>query len=284
MKTTLLICAIAISVVLTGCAGGHGDIDLHKTLALIMILVIIALFFILAIYSNMLRDQVNCDVLNAEVDQLKLKGRVKFYKNNAPFSLSRVQLAAWTVIIASSYIYLQFCKGPCNITEVNQTALILMGIGAGVTVVGAAIDNREIQNNAPRHQNFPSDGFLLDILSDNQGISIHRFQNVVWTVIAMIVYLNKVYIIKTECALPELSGTLLALTGISSATYLALKTQENSISGSVAPINLVNTPTIVQVPAQPQANMAVVNNMIVPAEQPATPPPLAPPTSPAANQ
>jgi hypothetical protein len=269
MKTNLAFCTIAIALLFAGCTGDHGSIDMHKTLALVLILLIIALLFVLAIYSNLLRDQVDCDVLEMETEKEKIKGRYKFHKNNTPYSLSRVQLALWTVIISCSYIYLTFGKGGnCpNPPDINQTALILMGIGAAVTATGAIIDKTDIQSNIPRHQNTPSGGFFVDILSDSQGISIPRFQNVIWTGIAMIVYLNKVYMMKTGCALPELDQTLLALTGISNATYLALKSQENS--SSVAP------PTA---PAQPIAPIPPAPAVIQPA--PVAPAPIVSPTPP----
>lgn len=295
MKPNLLYCAIAIAVLLTGCSGDHGSIDVHKTLALVMILFIIALFFALAIYSNLLRDDVDCDAIDAEVEAAKLKGRTRFHRNNAPFSLSRVQLALWTVIISCSYIYLMFARGSnCpNPPDINQTALILMGIGAAVTATGALIDKTDIQSNVPRHQNTPSAGFFVDILSDSQGISIPRFQNVIWTGIAMIVYLNKVYMMKTGCALPELDQTLLALTGISNATYLALKTQENNTSPAapvVPPANQApQPPAVPQVPVVP-APVIPPATPVIPAPNPEqivtpniTTPPVNPPETPAAS-
>jgi len=292
MKPTLMYCAIVIAALLTGCSGDHGSIDVHKTLALVMILLIIALFFILAIYSNLLRDDVDCDAIDAEVEVAKLKGRTRFHRNNAPFSLSRVQLALWTVIISCSYIYLMFARGSnCpNPPDINQTALILMGIGAAVTATGALIDKTDIQSNLPRHQNTPSAGFFTDILSDAQGISIPRFQNVIWTGIAMIVYLNKVYMIKTGCALPELDQTLLALTGISNATYLALKTQENNAPATTPatpPAGPVAPPTP---PVAPLPSVTPPPPPVSPTPNPAPPvtpnviiPPVNPPETPVAT-
>jgi hypothetical protein len=49
------------------------------------------------------------------------------------------------------------------------------------------------------------------------------------------VYLYKVSLITTGCELPELSDTILALTGISSATFVALKTKENNPQAPVTP-------------------------------------------------
>jgi hypothetical protein len=68
-----------------------------------------------------------------------------------------------------------------------------------------------------------SQGFIKDILNDNAGISFHRFQIVVWTVVLGIIFIESVY---SHLAMPEFSGTLLALMGISSGTYLGFKGTE----------------------------------------------------------
>ncbi len=228
--------ALIATGLITGCKGNDHSYDLHQTLALIIILVIILAFFTLASYTNMLRDEVN-DQHSFDANAAKSKRRSLLPKSTNPFSLSRVQLGIWTVVISCSYIYLQLCMGNCNDTGLNETALVLMGISAGVAAGGTIIDKREIQDGRFRHQNSPSEGFFVDILSDDNGISVHRFQKVVWTGIAVIIFLNKVYSIKTGCALPELSQTLLWLTGISSAAYLTLKTQENDPSIDSAAAN-----------------------------------------------
>lgn len=298
MKPTLVFSTLAIAVLFAGCTGDHSSIDMHKTLALMMILLIIALLFVLAIYSNLLRDDVDQSVIDTQVEAAKLNGKASFRHNNAPFSLSRVQLALWTVIISCSYIYLTLGRGSncLNPPDINQTALILMGIGAAVTATGALIDKNDIQSNIPRHQNTPSAGFFVDILSDAQGISIPRFQNVIWTGIAMIVYLNKVYMMKTGCALPELDQTLLALTGISNATYLALKTQENNTSPAVPVVPPINPapqptpvpptpvipPTPVVAPPTPVAPAPVIPAPAAAPPASVAPAPVIPPTPPVA--
>jgi hypothetical protein len=198
-------------------------------LAIMLIVLISALFFGLAIYSNILRDEVNdLDEFDQNVQKLQQKQRGKLLNKRFPFSLAKVQFGLWTVIISSSYIYLSLCKGDCAESPINKTALVLMGIFAGTAVASTVIDKKEINDNRPRHQNSPSEGFFIDILSDDTGISLHRFQNFVWTIIAMTVYLYKVTLITTGCELPELSDTLLTLTGISSATYVVLRATENN--------------------------------------------------------
>jgi hypothetical protein len=271
--------SLCMLLVLTGCSGEKGNYDLHKTLALIIITGIILLFFVLALYSNILRDEVNdCDAFDVNTEKLRKKLRLKFIKSDNPFSLSRVQLAVWTVIISCSYIYLQLCMPVCSNTDINKTALILMGISAAVTTAGTIMDKREIQDARDRHQNTPSEGFFVDILSDDNGVSIHRFQNVIWTGIAMIIYLNKIYAIKTGCALPELDETLLALTGISSATYLAIKSQENNpaveesqLPGAAQPVSNSYVDGIANIPAPvvPATTQTMVDEVNATASSPA---------------
>ena len=197
--------------------------------AAILITLIFGLFLILAIFSNILRDEVNdLDEFDQNVQKIQQKQKRRLLNKRYPFSLSKVQFGMWTVIIASCYIYLSLCKGDCAEGPINKTALVLMGISAGSAIASTIIDKKEINDSRPRHQNTPSQGFFIDILSDDKGISLHRFQNFVWTLIAIAVYLYKVSLIRTGCELPELSDTLLALTGISSATFLILRAGENT--------------------------------------------------------
>jgi hypothetical protein len=68
-----------------------------------------------------------------------------------------------------------------------------------------------------------SEGFLRDLLTDVNGVSFHRFQMVVWTIVLGIFFVTNVY---QNLAMPEFDKTLLALTGISAGTYLGFKIPE----------------------------------------------------------
>jgi uncharacterized coiled-coil protein SlyX/effector-binding domain-containing protein len=68
-----------------------------------------------------------------------------------------------------------------------------------------------------------SEGFRTDILSDAEGISLHRFQMAIWTIVLGIIFVASVF---NSLAMPELSGTLLALMGISGGTYIGFKFPE----------------------------------------------------------
>lgn len=86
----------------------------------------------------------------------------------------------------------------------------------------AALQNR-LRELSSRFE--ASGNFLLDVLSDDRGVSLSRFQMLIWTTVLGIVFIVSV---RTDLAMPDLSGTLLALMGVSSGTYIGLKLPEGS--------------------------------------------------------
>jgi hypothetical protein len=68
-----------------------------------------------------------------------------------------------------------------------------------------------------------SRGFRRDLLWDGDGLSLHRFQIVVWTLVLGFIFVASVY---AELTMPDFSATLLGLMGISSGTYLGFKLPE----------------------------------------------------------
>jgi hypothetical protein len=73
---------------------------------------------------------------------------------------------------------------------------------------------------------FQAENFLKDILSDADGISIHRFQMVVWTLVLSFIFVKGVY---NDMAMPDFDSNLLTLQGISAATFVGLKMAEPSV-------------------------------------------------------
>ncbi len=65
--------------------------------------------------------------------------------------------------------------------------------------------------------------FLADLLHDADGVSFHRFQILVWTLVLGFVFAVSVW---TELKMPAFDTSLLALMGISSGTYLGFKYPE----------------------------------------------------------
>ena len=71
----------------------------------------------------------------------------------------------------------------------------------------------------------PSKNWLIDVLTDINGISLHRFQILIWTIVLVSIFLFEVW---KYLAMPEFSTTLLGLMGISSGTYIGFKFPEQN--------------------------------------------------------
>jgi hypothetical protein len=76
-----------------------------------------------------------------------------------------------------------------------------------------------------------SKDFWTDLLSDGDGISLHRFQIVVWTIVLGGTFLVSVY---NSLAMPEFDPSLLLLMGISAGAYLTLKIPEKKAEPTAA--------------------------------------------------
>ncbi|WP_133257207.1 hypothetical protein [Hymenobacter edaphi] len=139
-----------------------------------------------------------------------------------PFSLAKTQLAWWTFIIMSCYLVIYCVTG--EMTNISMTTLSLLGISAGTAGLSGLIGMSGDVGKALPEGPEVSHGWMTDILSDSNGVSIHRLQKVVITVLLGYFFVRTVY--KTV-ALPEWNNNETLLLAISSATYLGLKWQEN---------------------------------------------------------
>jgi hypothetical protein len=150
-----------------------------------------------------------------------------------PFSYARTQLLWWTMIILSCYIFFYGITGV--VLPLNITAALLLGFGAVVYGFGKVIDNRQIQESKGwRNQDLGAQktkpDFIKDILSDDNGVSIHRFQAVLFNLIFGIGFIGGFVkaIISQKYPFIDFNEWQFALLGISSATYLGLKASENN--------------------------------------------------------
>ena len=66
-------------------------------------------------------------------------------------------------------------------------------------------------------------GFIRDLFNDDGGISLHRLQIAVWTVVLIVIFVSTV--IET-LTMPQFGAIQLALMGISGGTYLGFKLPE----------------------------------------------------------
>lgn len=185
--------------------------------------------------------------------------------NPQPYSWARVQLAWWTVIILSSLIAIVWrdiqVSPPGNLPTLHYSTLILLGISAATITIARSIDMNDVntQGNV-RHQNQPKQGFLTDIISDQDGVSIHRLQTIVFNALFGIWFIGSVThnlqaylqagqdicaiyaagtqdaanckLIPLDYIMPVVTDNNLMLLGLSGATYAAMKTTENKLAAS----------------------------------------------------
>lgn len=140
----------------------------------------------------------------------------------APFSLSRFQLAFWSMMVIAAYVFIWMVTE--ELDTITGSVLVLLGIGAGTALGSTLIDSGKTAPATIRS----SQGFLNDLLSDDQGISIHRFQLFAWTLVLGVIFCASVY---DGLQMPQFSTTLLGLMGLSSGTYLGFKVPEGKTPG-----------------------------------------------------
>jgi hypothetical protein len=169
--------------------------------------VVIIIFLVIAGKTGALRDKEPAgDGIHAEKDRA--------------YSLSRCQIALWTVIVLLSYLFIWFLTGEYN-TAIPASVVTLMGLSLGTYGIAAAIDASKVTSKDTKV--CPSDGVTTDLVVGEEGTSMHRLQLVVWTFALMVVFVVTVW---RTLAMPDFDSTLLALMGISAGTYVGLKLPE----------------------------------------------------------
>lgn len=153
-------------------------------------------------------------------------------KDNAqpdkPYSFARVQLMWWTLIIISCYTSYYGIYGVKQ--DLDSSTLILLGISIGTTTAARIIDNDELNRGMIRSKkNRPYRNMLGTIISDDNGISVSRFQALVFNLIYGFMFISEFLGEGNEFV--DFDGVELGLMGISSAAYVGIKLNENKPSG-----------------------------------------------------
>ena len=129
-------------------------------------------------------------------------------------SLSKIQMALWTVMFSFSYVTLSVIFW--EFLDITEGMFWLMGISSATAVGAKAIVLKNVNNGKKPSQ--PSR--LLhdwDEASKEYRLSLHRCQIAIWTLIVAIIYLFKVH---QTMHLQDIPNELLLLMGISGGTYL----------------------------------------------------------------
>jgi hypothetical protein len=141
------------------------------------------------------------------------------------FSLGRAQMAFWFLNVLIAFLMIWGITGAAD--TLTPSMLVLIGISAGTALGSITIDQNKQAEKAAEGRPLTSEktrGFLMDLLRDGQGISLHRLQIVVWTVVLACLFWGEVY---HNLSMPDFDSTLLGLMGVSSATYLGFKLPTN---------------------------------------------------------
>jgi len=182
-----------------------------------------------------------------------------------PYSWSRVQLAWWTIIIIASFTTIVILNGEAP--ELRLSTVILLGITAATIATATTIDTAEKSEGIVRHQDNPGTNFIIDILSDQTGVSIHRFQTVVFNLVFGIWFISQVMknLVTAPTGginfiMPDIEQNNLILLGLSSATYAVMKTTENKGKASLAnsTVTTVTNPTVGTTATTTSINTATV--------------------------
>jgi hypothetical protein len=147
-----------------------------------------------------------------------------------PYSLSLFQMAFWFGLVMIAYVFIWLIND--ELDTITGSVLALIGIGAGTAISASLIDKNKAEGAAadciPAKK---SQGFIHDVISDADGVSLHRFQMFIWTLVLGVIFIASVY---KNLSMPEFSATLLGLMGISSGTYVGFKTQEKTAADAPA--------------------------------------------------
>lgn len=147
------------------------------------------------------------------------------------FSLAKVQLALWFFVVFSAFLVIWLATG--NFDSVNGSILSTLGISAGTALGDTLVKAAAPGGAASPGQRAPGDNFfappwtvkrfLRDLVSDDEGCSLSRFQMLAWTAALVLVFLADVY---DDLQMPVFGPELLYLLGLSSGTYMAHRVPE----------------------------------------------------------
>ncbi|MEJ1242525.1 hypothetical protein WBG78_30535 [Chryseolinea sp. T2] len=181
------------------------------TVIVTAVILIIAML-VIAYKSNLLKEKVNPTAVAALTAQLAAVGATNSNIPDYRWSLAKTQLAVWTITIAILYFLVWVISE--GIPVINTTVLALLGISFGTTAAAS------LQKSPKTSEPSLKSNFLIDLIDDGSGPSIHRFQNVVFIAIFLCIFISSTY---TKLEFPEFDTTQLLLLGISAAGYVGIK-------------------------------------------------------------
>jgi hypothetical protein len=149
-------------------------------------------------------------------------------------SLARLQLLVWTLVVIFAFVTLSMVRilsGVSGSPTLSTNVLALLGINGASPVVSAGLSRDKykgvVKASEPGQEKTLQYHPLYTILQENDGFSNTRFQMLSWTIVSLIIFvfalLNLLSNPPADLTMlnpPDVSSTLLTLTGISQGVYL----------------------------------------------------------------
>jgi hypothetical protein len=171
--------------------------------------------------------------LGIKTDLLHSAPAVVGDSTHRPYSFSRFQLWAWTLVICP--VFALFWGFSAELTPIiNTTALILLGIPSATAVASAVVASAQVSSikqasadptvtpvaGLKHHRN--STSFWNDLITDDNGqVSIGRLQHLIFTFIFVAIYIATFFDDMEKY--PIFGNEVFVMMGISSGTYLVGK-------------------------------------------------------------
>ncbi|MBI3234652.1 MAG: hypothetical protein HYZ42_11540, partial [Bacteroidetes bacterium] len=207
-------------------------------------LFILILILVLKVAKGILRDTSYLEeqgvVISFKASEPTNATNGVIYYKDLPISLARTQFLFWLLIIFYGIIHIWAFTD--SLAEPTGSVLLLLGISGGTFYISKLIDQTGSKKTATPvtppvtpptpaetvqafiNNRDQSQGFIVDILNDGNGISSHRLQLVMFTTFLGFYF---VWQVLYSLTMPQFSDTMLLLMGISSGTYAGLKTLES---------------------------------------------------------
>jgi hypothetical protein len=160
-------------------------------------------------------------------------------------SLARFQLLIWTLVVIFAFAtvaiirilsYVPESSSPLSMPTLSMNVLTLLGVNAASPAISAGLSRgkyRGVVTNAKATSDGVPDKKLDDyqplytMLQENKIFSVTRFQMLSWTIVALIVFVFTFLNLLanpqsglSSLTVPDVSSTLVDLTGISQGIYL----------------------------------------------------------------
>lgn len=146
------------------------------------------------------------------------------------YSLSMAQVLCWTALTLFGYAFLWLMTD--GTPQIPPEILELLGVGSGTAVLSrlASGEKQALPARYLRLVPTASNPSLSDLVTVEGRPSIFKFQMLGFTLVTMLVLLRELYV---NCHFATVSGSLVTLMGLSSATYLGNEVMQRNQWASV---------------------------------------------------